>query len=333
MTTRVPRLTRAATNPIQIVARRTGLSAEVIRAWEKRYGVVTPVRASNGRRLYSERDVERLQLLAQATLTGRTIGQVAALPSRDLLSIARGAEGVAAGGIEKAPALWPKQVGVAARHVTSALEAIERFDVAALDAVLRRAIIALPAEGYLDEVIVPLWEQVAERTRGGSFRLPEWHLALTTIRRALFRLIDIALPSLAAPALVVTTPSGQSQELGALLSAAAAAADGWRVLNVGPGLPAEEIAAVVIQSRARAAVVSLGARPADRAIGRELRRLRSLLSRETPILVEGPAAASYRGVIAEIGAAVVRGLPDLRAELRELHETYASDGAVASPRE
>lgn len=332
MPTRAPRLATSGAHPIQIVARRTGLSAEVIRAWEKRYSVVTPARASNGRRLYSERDVERLQLLAQATLSGRTIGQVAALPSRDLLALARGAESAAPGAIEQAPALWPAQVTEAAKHVRSAIAAIERFDVAALDAVLRRAIIALPAEGYLDEVIVPLWEQVAERTHGGSFRLPEWHLALTTIRRALFRLIDIALPSLAAPALVVTTPAGQSQELGALLSAAAAAAEGWRVLNVGPGLPAEEIAAVVVQSRARAAVVSLGTAAGDRGIGRELRRLRGLLSRETPILVEGPAVTAYRGVIGEIGGAVVRGLPELRSQLRELHESYAADGAVASPR-
>ena len=51
---------------------------ELSTAWEKRYAVVTPVRTAVGRRLYSDADVERLQLLARATLTGRTIGQVAA---------------------------------------------------------------------------------------------------------------------------------------------------------------------------------------------------------------------------------------------------------------
>ncbi len=70
-------------HPIPVVARRTGLSADVIRAWEKRYAVVTPARTAAGRRLYSDADVERLALVARATLTGRTVGQVAALPPRN----------------------------------------------------------------------------------------------------------------------------------------------------------------------------------------------------------------------------------------------------------
>src|SRR5678810_782943 len=74
-------------HPIQIVTRRTGLSADVLRVWEKRYAVVTPVRSSSGRRLYSDADIERLRLLVQATRTGRTIGQVAALPTEALVEL------------------------------------------------------------------------------------------------------------------------------------------------------------------------------------------------------------------------------------------------------
>ena len=76
-------------HPIQVVMRRTGLSADVIRAWEKRYGVVAPHRSSSGRRLYSDADVERLRLLARATLTGRTIGQVASLTTTELIELVR----------------------------------------------------------------------------------------------------------------------------------------------------------------------------------------------------------------------------------------------------
>jgi MerR HTH family regulatory protein/B12 binding domain len=55
--------------PIRVVARRTGLTSHVIRVWEKRYGVVSPLRTPTNRRLYSDSDVERLQLLRRATLT------------------------------------------------------------------------------------------------------------------------------------------------------------------------------------------------------------------------------------------------------------------------
>ena len=53
-------------HPIQIVSRRTGLSTDVIRAWERRYKAVKPIRSSNGRRLYSDNDVKKLMLLQKS---------------------------------------------------------------------------------------------------------------------------------------------------------------------------------------------------------------------------------------------------------------------------
>jgi DNA-binding transcriptional MerR regulator len=286
----------AQAHPIQVVARRTGLSTDVIRAWEKRYAVITPVRTGGGRRLYSDADIERLRLLGQATLTGRSIGQVAALPATELEALARESR------TERAPmarggeaSMGPPAASAATTdHLHAALEAIEQFDGVALDAALRRAVIALPAEGFLDAVVVPLWDRVTERTREGTLRAPHRHLALTALRRTLHRVAEVGMTPLAAPDLVVTTPSGQPQELGALLAAAAAAAEGWRVTYVGPGLPADEIAETASYARARAVAVSLGAVRGDRGIPRELRRLRALLPREVTILIEGAATDAAR---------------------------------------
>src|SRR5437763_2813551 len=88
----VPRMPKrpprpAVPHPIQVVTRRTGVSADVLRVWEKRYAVVTPVRSPSGRRLYSDADIERLRLMVQATRTGRTIGQVAALPTAAVMDL------------------------------------------------------------------------------------------------------------------------------------------------------------------------------------------------------------------------------------------------------
>src|SRR5689334_18547798 len=74
-------------HPIQVVTRRTGISSDVLRVWEKRYAVVAPERASNGRRLYSDGDIERLRLLAEATRTGRSISRVAALSTPALIAM------------------------------------------------------------------------------------------------------------------------------------------------------------------------------------------------------------------------------------------------------
>ncbi len=76
-------------HPMRVVTRRTGLSADLLRAWERRYDVVTPARSEGGRRLYSDADIERLRLLYRATLAGRSIGQVADLPTEALAALVR----------------------------------------------------------------------------------------------------------------------------------------------------------------------------------------------------------------------------------------------------
>jgi DNA-binding transcriptional MerR regulator len=74
---------------MRIVTRRTGLSAHLLRAWERRYEVVKPSRSEGGRRLYSDADIERLRLLYHATLAGRSIGQVAELSTEALTALVR----------------------------------------------------------------------------------------------------------------------------------------------------------------------------------------------------------------------------------------------------
>src|SRR5581483_1087908 len=79
----------AARHSIKSVARRTGLSAHVIRIWEKRYGAVKPERTGTNRRLYSEEQVERLSLLRELTQAGHSIGAIATLPGHVLKKIAK----------------------------------------------------------------------------------------------------------------------------------------------------------------------------------------------------------------------------------------------------
>ena len=77
-------------HPIQIVSRRTGLSADVIRAWERRYKAVKPSRSANGRRLYSDNDLKKLMLLQRIISGGRRIGDIAKLNIKSLSDINEG---------------------------------------------------------------------------------------------------------------------------------------------------------------------------------------------------------------------------------------------------
>ena len=69
---------------IGAVCRLTGLSQHVLRVWEKRYGVVEPMRSETQRRLYSESDVNRLSLLKTLVDRGQAIGSIANLDTAEL---------------------------------------------------------------------------------------------------------------------------------------------------------------------------------------------------------------------------------------------------------
>jgi DNA-binding transcriptional MerR regulator len=320
----------AVRHPIQVVARRTGLSADVIRAWEKRYEVVSPVRSATGRRLYSDGDIDRLRLLARSTASGRSIGQVATLTTPALAALVHG-------DVTETPAVAEPDPGLARSiatatsttheergslaHVTACLDALRRFDVVELDVSLRRASVVLSAETFLDALVVPLRDRVSEEVRTGALHDAHEHLAIAALRRALERVAEAAPPPPAPPVLLVATPLGQPHEIDALITAATASVEGWRAIYAGAGLPPEAIAELAAQLGARGVALSLGTFAGDRAIPRELRRLRLLVPRDVAILIGGPAADASRRVLREIGAEVVRDAVALRSRLRTLRES------------
>lgn len=307
-------------HPIRVVARRTGLSPDVIRAWERRYGAVSPSRTSTSRRLYSDEDVERLLLLAQVTAAGRRIGDVARLSPAKLRAMVEedreaasrvGVSGPAASGATSAE-----------RHLAAALEAVRTLDAAALERVLGEAAMHLAAPLLIDGVLVPLMSIAGELWRSGELRPAHEHL-LTAVVRSFLGSRGNGVASEPAPELVVATPTGQRHELGALIAAVAAAADGWRVTYLGADLPAEDIAAATLGRGARAVALSIIFPADDPRMVPELRTLRARLGEKIALLVGGASARSYAGLLDAVDARVLTSFGELREALRALR----ADGA------
>ncbi len=316
-------------HPMRVVTRRTGLSADLLRAWERRYEVVAPARSASGRRLYSDADIERLRLLYRATLAGRSIGQVADLPTDALAALVRrdgSADAEAGRGSPGSPAPDGGVPPSASDFLDDAFRAVARLDATAVDAVLRRAVIALPVAALLDTVIVPLLERVGTGWREGTLRPVHEHLAGAVLRRVLERIVESASSPFATANLVVATPTGQVHEFGALLVAAAAAAEGWRVTYLGADLPAEDIAEAAIRTRARGVALSVVYPTGDPAIGDEMRRLRQALPEDVTVLVGGAAATTYASSLHEIGAVPLDSLRGLRATLASLRRCRRRPG-------
>ncbi|HKK14638.1 MAG TPA: MerR family transcriptional regulator [Gammaproteobacteria bacterium] len=309
-------------HPIQVVARRTGLTADVIRVWERRYGAVRPERTRGSRRLYSDEDVERLILLRKATAAGRRIGDVAGLDREALQALVD--EDQAA----QPPAPAPRPGPAPAGHLRTCLEAVERMDASGLESALTAASLALAIPVLLDEVVTPLLQQVGRCWNDGSLRVGHEHLAAGVIRSFLGDLARTSNMSGEGPALIVTTPAGQNHELGALMAAITAGSEGWKAVYLNPNLPAGEIAAAAAATDARAVALSITYPPDDPRLVDELRSLRRQLPASVALLVGGAAAPAYAAALDAVGATR---LPDLGALRRSLETLRAAPPVSVTP--
>jgi len=300
-------------HPIRAAVRRTGLSAHVIRAWEKRYGAVVPSRTGTNRRLYSDEDIARLQCLRQAVQAGQSIGRIARLPMDELLKLA-GSE---------------RETGLPSRSRTggegegsgeileAALAAVQGLDAVSLQEQLDRASVALSQGALLEEVVRPLMERIGRMWQEGALRVAAEHMATAVVRSFIGNLRPFQ-GNGAAPRAVATTPAGQKHELGAMLASLVAASEGWNATFLGPDLPAEEIAGAVAGTGARAVLLSIVYPADDPRLGGELVRLRGLLGGEVALLAGGRAAPQYAPFLERAGAVPLATLDDLRDSLRLL---------------
>ena len=304
--------------PVRVVIARTGLTADVLRAWERRYGAVRPQRSGGRQRLYSEEDVNRLTLLRRATLAGHSIAEVARLRTEALEAL------VDAPHADASPAAPDLESAV----VRTALAAAERLDGAALEATLKRAALAL-GTGFVDRIAPRFLTAVGERWHEGELSPAHEHLATSVVRRVLDWLLDAHVPAARAPRLVVATPAGEHHELGAMLGAAAAVAEGWAVVYLGANLPASDIVAAAKQVRARAVALSAVYENRGGALA-EVKRTARALPSGTTLFAGGRAIDASTDSLREAGIRVLPDIPTLRRALRRLREGAGTEDAGGS---
>jgi DNA-binding transcriptional MerR regulator len=300
-------------HPIRVVSRRTGLTPAVLRAWERRYDVVHPSRSEGGQRLYSDLDVRRLALIAQALEAGRSIRHVAPLSLEELERLvdedAVSRPAVVAGRAREPGATDPASI------LATCMQAIETLNTTQLDSQLLRAAVLLTPEVLLDQVILPLLQRVGLLWEHGVVGPATEHAASVSVRRFLDWLRDTTEVSSEAPILVCATPSGHRHEFGALIAAAVGALHGWRSSFLGPDLPPEEIAAATRQLGADAVAVSAVFPVDDPTLGPQIARLVTLVPEGVPVYVGGPATRAWANDLVREGAVVLSDLSDLRRQL------------------
>jgi MerR family transcriptional regulator, light-induced transcriptional regulator len=290
--------------PIRAVAQMTGISLDTLRAWERRYEAVTPLRGERGR-MYTEADVIRLRQLGALVDRGHAIGTIARLDQGQLTRLVESRETLAPGRAPSAPA-----AGI--DDITAALDS---YDLAAIEQALNRFAAVLGPRDLILAVILPLLEEVGQRWQDGTLRPAQEHLVSAIVRSVLGGLLRVMTRTDALPRVVFAAPSGERHELGLLCAAVLAAAEGFGVVYLGPDLPAADIWHAASRADARIVIVSL---TTPGAVTRT--ELRALARRPDGVAlwVGGPAAADALPLLGDDPRHILS-LPDVVALL----ELYA----------
>ncbi|MFA9443809.1 MerR family transcriptional regulator [Egicoccus sp. AB-alg6-2] len=209
------------------VSRRTGVAVPTLRAWERRYGLLSPDRTDGGHRLYSDRDVHRV--VAMTGLLEQ--GWSAAAAAREVL---------------RAPATVTRlrPVGRDGTAATSLIErlraAIDAFDAPAAEGVVDDVMARFEIPRALDEVLLPVLRQLGDGWEQDPRVIAREHFATNTLRPRLQRLLRGQARSTGA-GVVAVAPEGEEHDLGLLAAAAVAADAGWRVHYLGARTPTPAI--------------------------------------------------------------------------------------------
>jgi len=232
--------------PMRVVSRLSGLTADTIRVWERRYQAVSPERTGGNKRRYSGGQVRRLVLLRRATELGHSIGQIARLQDEDLRRI-----------IGETTQEVTRHKSIYDAVIEDYLEAIFRFDVQGAEAILSRTAAIVPPLKLTLQVMVPLMRRVGEAWQAGRLKIPHEHIISGQLRSTLGTLMQHVEPLVGSPRILVTTPPRHLHEFGAIIGAFMAASRGFEPIYLGANTPFEDISDAATESGSALILLSI----------------------------------------------------------------------------
>jgi|SRR6187549_52881 len=266
------------------LAAKSGVTADLLRAWEKRYDLLRPDRSRGGYRLYSAADEERVRAMVRHLRSGVPAGEAARLVLEDDRTV------------RPAAAAELPAMGAELRR------ALERFDDAGTQAALDALTASFSFETVAREVILPYLRELGERWERGEVSVAQEHFASVVLRGRLLALARGWDRGAGPRALLACAPEEQ-HELGLLIFGLALRQFGWRITYLGADTPIETLAAAAADL-SPAAVVLVALTPEKLEPRRE--RL-ARLGKDTRLLLGGPGARD--GLAAAVGAELVSSDP------------------------
>lgn len=204
------------------LSRRSGVSPELLRAWERRYRLLRPMRSAGGLRLYSLDDLERVGAMQRHLARGLAAAEAAALATEQAESL--------------------EDVGTSLSDAKRELSAaLADFDEARAQAVLDRLLAVSMVDTVVASVLMPYLHELGERWETGEASVAEEHFASNVLRGRLLGLARGWGRGL-GPRIVLACAPGEQHDLGLLAFGLALRARGWRIVYLGSDTPLSSVA-------------------------------------------------------------------------------------------
>jgi MerR family transcriptional regulator, light-induced transcriptional regulator len=245
-------------------ARRVGVSPELLRAWERRYGLLQPIRTGGGFRLYTDEDAERVERMKRALGDGLSAAEAARLA----LVHERTTEGALDDARE--------------RLVTAAHD----YDETALHAIVDHALAGFSLETVLAELIIPALREIGTQWERGKLEVGQEHFASNLVRERLLALARMWGRG-SGPLAVLACAPGERHDIGLIAFGLVLRSHGWRILFLGADTPLAALRRAVAQTDPRLVLVASMDSALLEAAGSELRRL----GRSAPLVLSGAGAS------------------------------------------
>jgi DNA-binding transcriptional MerR regulator len=286
--------------PIGVVERETGLSKDVLRKWEARYGFPVPERDATGERIYPPDQVARLVLIKRLLDSGMRPSHVVGQPPEALAELAERRR-------PKSAASQPDQFG------ERFIDALRTRDAPALRESLNRLLREEGVRQFVQDTLPRLIRFIGEAWAVGKLEIHEEHLFSEIVQNLLRGIIDELNSSVGHPRILITTLPGEPHGLGLLLVAALASLEMAYCLSLGTQTPLQEIRSAAEVRAIEIVALSFSTNFPARAVTPALDQLRDMLPDSVDIWVGGEGA--FRSAHPQAGIVVVKSLEDVQGAI------------------
>jgi DNA-binding transcriptional MerR regulator len=292
---------------IGTVSKLTGIGAITLRAWERRYELIQPIRKESGHRLYSRAHIDQINRITALTSKGMRISQIRPeMLETDSNTDSDGQE-------EKD--IWNE-------YLNSMVAAIISFDENRLDEIYNEALSLYPIGLVTSNLLTPLLIELGLRWESQQGSIAEEHFFAFYLRNKLGARFHHRTRGSTGPNILLAGLPGEYHEIALLIFALAAHASGYRLLTLGANIPLNELATVARKKNCRAILLSGAIEPSRQLLTVDLPAL--VAETMIPVLVGGLSSvygcdAINRAGAEALGRDINHGLERLEAILSEPH--------------